>query len=113
MKKRRIQPISLLIGSLLAVVIVCSQFFHYEAQGLSKEVKTEQQESGQTGNDAFSLPSFSLPSPVHVQLSLDFHCLLEILFEDQEEEVVSTDTPSFPQKLLITLFSVIISPNAP
>jgi hypothetical protein len=113
MKKRHVQSLSLLVGSLLAVVILCSQFFHYQVEGSPKQVKTEQQESGETEGSTFSLPSFSLPSPVHVQLSLDPHCLLEILFEDEQEKIVSTEAPHVPQKLLITLFSVIISPNAP
>jgi hypothetical protein len=60
-----------------------------------------------------SMASFSLPSPVNVQINLDPHCLFEIVFENVKAEVPHTSLPSIEEKLLITLFRVIIAPNAP
>jgi hypothetical protein len=112
---RRVQPFTLIIGSLLAMVIVCAQYFHFEASSFSKkEIKTGQQESSQPADEAMvSLPSFSLPAPVHVQLNLDAYCLFEILFEEDQQLNSSAEAPVYPEKLLITLFRFIISPNAP
>lgn len=109
------QPLTLIIGSLLALLIVCTQCFHFQADSVSKkEVNAGQQESSQPADEAtISLPSFSLPAPVHVQLNLDAYCLFEILFEEDQQLNASAEAPAFPEKLLITLFRVIISPNAP
>lgn len=105
----------MITGSLLAVVIVCLQFFHFN-QPLSKaEVKTEQQESSPSnGEEAIiSIASFSIPSPVNVTINLDAYCLFEILFEQSTERDTSAEAPLRPEKLFFTLFRVIISPNAP
>lgn len=112
---KRVQPLTLIIGSLLAVIIVCTQCFHFEAQSLSKkEISAGQEESDQPEDETtISLPSFSLPAPVHVQLNLDAYCLFEILFEEDQQLDSSAEAPAYPEKLLITLFRVIISPNAP
>lgn len=105
----------MITGSLLAVVIVCLQFFHFN-QPLSKaEVKTEQQQNTPPSNDeaVVSLASFSIPSPVNVTINLDAYCLFEILFEQSTERDSSAEAPLRPEKLFVTLFRVIISPNAP
>lgn len=94
------------------MVIVCSQV--YSAQ--SKSSCTEQSEdpsSSDSQSASISMASFSLPSPVNVQINLDPHCLFEIVFENVKEEVPHTSLPSIEEKLLITLFRVIIAPNAP
>jgi hypothetical protein len=115
MKKQKIQSLSMAIGSMLVIAIVCSQFFHASTYTISKkEVKTEQQKTDRTADDTFvSLPSFSLPAPVHVQLNLQAHCLFEIFNEDQQPDNFFPESASCPQKLFSTLFRVIISPNAP
>jgi hypothetical protein len=102
------------LGCLLVVVIACSQFFSLAntPDDSKKLVATEQTED--TDDQAYiSLPSFSLPSPIHVQINLDSHCLFEILFEDKQTSGTSTHVSCFTQKLFATLFRVIISPNAP
>jgi hypothetical protein len=101
----------MLLGCLLVVVIGCSQFLGTQSQPESKSLKTEQK-SDADHVSYISLPSFSLPSPVHVQINLDFHCLFEILFESREKRDLSVEVPSFGQ-FFVTLFRVIISPNAP
>jgi hypothetical protein len=114
--KNEIRITSLIIGSLLSVVIVCSQFFQFQIKSNhpEKQAKTEQQESKTPSEQVvLSLPSFSLPSSIQVALNLDAYCLFEILFEENETADSSTDSPLYPKKFFITLFRVIISPNAP
>jgi hypothetical protein len=114
--KKKLQWMSILIGCLLAVAIVCVQVFQFHTASVAKkEVKTEQQETNQSPDQSqVSLPSFSLPSPpVHVSVNLDAYCLFEILFKEHKESENSEVSTVLPQKLMVTLFRVIISPNAP
>jgi hypothetical protein len=111
--KRNIRLLTVFIGCLLAVVIVCSQV--YSAQS-KISVTTEQADDSSTDDSnsaSIGMASFSLPSPVNVQINLDPHCLFEIVFEHVKEEVPHTNLPSVEEKLMITLFRVIIAPNAP
>jgi hypothetical protein len=121
--KKSVQTLTLLIGCLLAMVIICSQLFHYNVSAYSKnelksskkELTSGQQESDQSSSEetVISLPSFSLPSPIHVSHNFDGYCLFEILFETSEESSVSFDAPLHPEKLFVALFRFIIAPNAP
>lgn len=115
MKNKHIQSLTLIFGTLLTVAIVCSQLSYFQGSTFQKkEVKTEEQQKEQTGDEAFiAMPSFSLPSYVTFQLTLESYCLFEIVFEDQHQENRSSEIPLHPEKFLQTLFSVIISPNAP
>jgi hypothetical protein len=116
MRKFKIQSFTVWIGSLLAMAIVCAQLFHFQIidDTSGAEASATHEESDRpTEEIQISLPSFSLPSPVNIQVSLDSYCLFEILFEEHELKMSSTETPRLPQKLLVTLFRVIISPNAP
>jgi hypothetical protein len=112
--KRNIRLLTVFIGCLLAVVIVCSQVYSAHTK---ISVTTEQSDDSSSTNEStstsISMASFSLPSPVNVQINLDPHCLFEIVFENVKEEVPHTSLPSIEEKLLITLFRVIIAPNAP
>lgn len=120
--KKSVQTLTLFIGSLLAMVIICSQLFHYNVSAYSKndlksskkELTSGQQESDQSSEETvISLPSFSLPFPIHASHNFDGYCLFEILFEASEESSTSFETPLHPEKLFITLFRFIIAPNAP
>ena len=114
MKKHKIKYLTMLIGSILAAAIVCAQLFSYHSQTTKNHEVAATQEAGQQEERAvISLPSFSLPAPIHVTLGLDSYCLFEILFEDQRPEASESESAIRPQKLLMTLFRVIISPNAP
>ncbi|HEY0744012.1 MAG TPA: hypothetical protein VGD40_21245 [Chryseosolibacter sp.] len=114
--KRNLRYITIFFGCLLAVVIVCSQVYSAQAKLV---VLTEQatddttSSEGESGNATISMATFSLPAPVSVQINLDPHCLFEIVFEDVKEEISHTNLPSIEEKLMVTLFRVIISPNAP
>ncbi len=109
------QSFTLLFGVLLAVAVVCTQLFQVQGMSTSKkEVKTELGNTATEDESAYiSLPSFSIPAPVHVQVALDSYCLFEILFSENNSERNSIEQPVIFTKLFHTLFRVIISPNAP
>jgi hypothetical protein len=115
MRRQKIQSLSVFTGSLLALAIVCSQLFNFNINSSpsKKEVKTEQESGHQSEQALISLPSFSLPTPVHVQTSFYSYCLFEIVFEKKCDIAALPEAPSCPTTFLTTLFRVIISPNAP
>jgi len=115
MRKNRLHTPSIVIGSLLALAIAFSQFLTPELLSSGDSAKTEQtQDKSTEENGTFiSLPSFSLPVPVHLQSNLDAYCLFEILFEDQSDDAPIEDEVSFFDRFFETMFQVIISPNAP
>lgn len=113
--KRNLRYITIIFGCLLAAVIVCSQVY---SAGSKIVVSTEQSSDDSSTTDesqkaSFSMATFSLPAPVSVQINLDPHCLFEIVFENVKEEAPHMSLPSVDEKLMVTLFRVIISPNAP
>lgn len=111
--KRNIRVLTVFVGCLLAVVIVCSQVYSAQSR-ISVTTEQSDDSSAEDSNSvSISMASFSLPSPVNVQINLDPHCLFEIVFEHVKEEVPHTSLPSVEEKLMITLFRVIIAPNAP
>lgn len=102
------------VGILAAGAIIFSQLFYYQSvEHAKKEVKTEQQDSSSTEEAFFSVPSTSMPSSTHVELNHEPILLLEILFEDDKVEVDHELTTHHLNAFLLTLFSAIISPNAP
>jgi hypothetical protein len=113
--KKQLQRLSVILGLLLAVAIVFVQVAQFHASASSKkEASTEQRDTKKSGEDLqISLPSFSLPSPVSVSVNLDACFLFEITFQEKEEVQTSIVYRLIPEKFLSTLFSVIISPNAP
>jgi hypothetical protein len=114
MRNKRTRYLTMTFGCLLVIVIVCAQFFSQaHAQQQVKKSVTAEQTDDTSGEVCISLPSFSLPTPIHVQINLDSHCLFEILFEDIRDSGSSTPVSESAQKLFVTLFQVIISPNAP
>jgi len=115
-RKLKIRSFTIAIGILLALVMTLTQLFQAQVSGFGKkETRTEQQSSNHQGDEAYiSLSSFSLPSAaVHLQVNLDPYCLFEILFEKEHQQPEASRVPLHPEKLLQTLFRVIISPNAP
>lgn len=98
------------IGLMLAVCIVCAHVFASYTAPKKEQVKTEQQSD--TSSEYFSTPTLSPPSVFHVHLTIDSFCLFDISF-DAIDDVSETVEPIEPPKLLLTLFRVIIAPNAP
>jgi hypothetical protein len=115
MKKAQKRMVMLAVGILAAVAIIFSQLFYYQSlEHNKKEVKTEQQQN-QTSEDEtfFSVPSTNLPSSTQVELHHKSFLLLEIFFEDDEVETDHEPVTLHFSTFLQTLFSAIISPNAP
>jgi hypothetical protein len=101
--------------TLTALAIVFSQFFYFQPFNGSKcKVETEQQHDHQDeGQVYFSLPSSSLPSSTHVELSQTMFFLFEIIFEIRESEERNFSVLLPLNRFFKTLFDGVISPNAP
>jgi H+/gluconate symporter-like permease len=116
MRNKRLHTLTIIMGVITALVMVCSQLFFFEVvKYAKKDVKTEKHEQQNDDDDSYiSLPSFSQPtSSTHVSLNHKPFCLFEILFENGKAEVDTHTVPLSLGKFLQTLFRVIISPNAP
>jgi hypothetical protein len=115
MKKQKKQSLTIILGIILSLAIVCSNLFQFEHHTIAKKkVTTEQGQQKSASDETVSvLPSFSLPTSAQVQLTLQSYCLFEISFEKSNNETRTSEIPLHPEKLLQTLFSVIIAPNAP
>ena len=111
MRKERLHALTLVVGSLLALAIAFSHIFPEAACGSTK-ADTEQTEGAQK-ETYISLPTFSLPAPFHVQADPDAYCLFEILFEEEDDLPDVEQDMFFVDRFFETIFSVIISPNAP
>ena len=107
--------VTMIVGSILAMAITFSEFLTPQCLASTEKAKTEQTDN-KTGSDTgsyISLPSFSLPAPVNVQVNLNPYCLFEIFFEkDADEQPVEEDS-FYADRFFETMFRVIISPNAP
>jgi hypothetical protein len=112
MRKNSFHTVSIVIGSLLALSIAFSQFLTPAFISYPEKAKTEQK-STEESSAFISLPSFSLPAPVHVESNLNPYCLFEILFEENIDEHHVEREVSYSDRFFRTMFQVIISPNAP
>ena len=115
MEKERSQTASIVLGSLLALAIVFSQYLTPEYLSCPEKAKTEQtkDESENKRTPVISLPTFSIPAPVSVQVNLIPYCLFEFFFEEDIDENYVQDDESYTGRFFETMFRVIISPNAP
>src|SRR5687768_9142509 len=111
MKKERLHTITICMGVLTALVVVCSQLFFFQtARYVKKEIKTEKHEKQQDSDDLnVTLPSFSQPSSAHVEANQESCCLFQILFEKSKGEDHSDQLSFSFSKLFKTLFRVIIA----
>lgn len=104
----------MLLGLLIACAVVCSNVFQFENHGQVKiETKADKKKEEQKQRAEISAPTLSLPSTFIVHLNLETYCLFEISAEDRSDRSFVCDFSFHPQRYLLTLFRVIISPNAP
>jgi len=109
--------LTLLAGIATAAVIIFSQLFYFQAANYCQEkAETEQHDHDQKkdGTESYiSIPSSSISSSSHIEITQDLSFVLEILFEreSKEEEVTKISLPV--NRFFQTLFRFIISPNAP
>jgi hypothetical protein len=116
--KREVRSISLITGIITALAIVVSQFFYFEKpDSLEKKASTGQQQDQSSDNhtDAYiTLPSSTLPSSTtHPEFQQQSFCLFEIIFPEKEVEQHDFSVSIPLGKFFETLFTTIISPNAP
>lgn len=113
MRREKQRTATVILGSILAFAIAFSQYFTLQPDSVSEKVKTEQSGCADEGSTFISLPTFSIPAPLSVQASLDAYCLFEILFEEDIDENFVEDVDFQVDRFFVTMFRVIISPNAP
>lgn len=115
MRKKRLHAYTLIAGSFFALAISFSQFFVPALYSPNQKVKAEQTENDSRNETEtyLSLPSFSLPAPVHVEVNLNPYCLFEIFFAEGIVKNQTEDCLQYPDRFFETMFQVIISPNAP
>lgn len=103
------------LGCLLAAAMIAAQLCVFSPRVQSeKQADATEQTSDTETTQTIAIASFSIPSPIHVEIKLDSHVLFEILFENKQEQPSAvSETVVSGHKLLVTLFRVIISPNAP
>jgi hypothetical protein len=107
----RKRTIALITGVGVALAIMVSQLFFFEMSGRSENPADTEQPEGAT---VISMPSVTLPSPSSaVETNQGFSFIQEILFDDPEQQSPAVLFSRVFDKLLQTLFRVVISPNAP
>jgi hypothetical protein len=107
--------LTIFLGLLTAGAVVTSQTFYFQASSIKKE-KTEQNDKSDDSDESssyISVPDSSIPSSFSVQLNQELSFVLEILFKtDHDSDLIHSPAISTGQ-LFHTLFSALISPNAP
>lgn len=113
--------LTLAAGIATACLIVFSQLFYFQAATYcQKEAETQHQkdlpvqEKGKdAGHEAYiSIPSNTIASVSHIQISDGLSFVLETLLEPKEEQA-ATEAPPLTNRLFQTLFRFIIASNAP
>ncbi len=114
MKKEKLHTASVIMGTILALTIAFSQYLIPDRVSAPEKAKTEQTDNtGDEKGSFISLPTFSRPAPISVQVNLDAYCLFEIFFEEDVDENYVEEDVSYTDRFFQTMFRVIISPNAP
>ena len=114
MKRAETKIVTMVMGVLVALAIVCSQLFYFQPTSLpKKETKTEQHQENPDDQVSYSVPSTSLPSSVHVVLNPNVFLLFEILFEENVSKIPEFTIAIPLGQFFRTVFGLTISPNAP
>jgi hypothetical protein len=114
MKKKATRTITMALGIVVALGVICSQLFYLpQTTPSKKEHQTEQHQSDSDDQVHFSAPSTSLPSSAHVELNPNVFFLFEILFEENTFQIPQFKISIPLGQFFRTVFGVTISPNAP
>lgn len=121
MKRRQSRLILIITGLLTAAVILLSQLFFVQNNGLTKkEVKTEQTEDLENPNQETpedlvitATPSISIPISSTIEVEKEQSFIFEILFEHEITFPNKVEINRSLGKFFQHMFRVIISPNAP
>lgn len=106
--------LTLMVGA-IAVVIVFSQLFYFQAANYCQEKVDTQQHDQKTDvpESHISIPSSTISSTSNVEIRQYFSFVLETLFEKESDEESSNNISLPVNKFFHTLFRFIISSNAP
>jgi hypothetical protein len=115
MRNGKVHTLTIILGLLIATAIVCGHVFQLEQSSACKQDQKTEQDADRSGNDAHfvTAPTITPPSSAQVHSSFLAHFLFVIDQPECEEETFVSDFNFHPRKFLLTLFRVIISPNAP
>lgn len=120
MRKKKLAILTFLVGGMLALAIVFSQFIRYSLFPSTLHVSIEQKEYQSlkaadiyNPSPAVSISSFSLPAPFHIQSNFNPCFLFEIFFEQNFDEDYIEEPSLHPDVFFEIMFRLIISPNAP
>jgi hypothetical protein len=115
MRKQKLHVLTMIIGLLLAGAIVCTHVFQVETLDSKKLVKSEQNADSSHHDQTFlaSAPTIIPSASINLHTDLIAYCLFEIPQPEADSDNESAEAGFKPQKFLLTLFRVIISPNAP
>lgn len=102
-------------GALTAAVVIFTQFFLYEGPAtVRQEIKTEKTTEKSSGDQVLiAVPSDTVLSSFHSGIHHEPVFLFEILFDRQDDIDWTPEIPVSLGKYFLTLFHIIISPNAP
>lgn len=102
-------------GIATAMVIIFSQLFYFQAATYCQEkVDTEQHDQKAGATESYiSIPSSTISSTSHIEINQDLNFVIEILFEREHDEENITTVSLSVNRFFQTLFTFIISPNAP
>ena len=109
----------MVFGALTAVMVIITQLFLYEVAATGHEgIKTEKKnaKSGEQSSEdqvLISLPSDSVLSSFHSGIHHEAVLLFEIVYGKEETVSWAPEVPVSLGKYFLTLFHIIISPNAP
>jgi hypothetical protein len=115
MRNQKVHVLTIILGLVIAAAIMCAHVLQLDRTATSKQqVKTEKtQEESEKNYSYVSAPTITPPSSAQVHSNFLAHCLFEIAKPECEEQTFISDFNFHPKKFLLTLFRVIIAPNAP
>ena len=105
----------MVFGALTAAVVVFTQLFLYEGpSSTQEEIQTERTADKSAGDQILLAgPSDTVLSSFHAGIHHEPVFLFEILFDRQDDTHWTPEIPVSLGKYFLTLFHIIISPNAP
>jgi hypothetical protein len=114
MRKSKIHFLTMVAGLLLAAAVVCSNVFAPASRHSHKpETKTETSGDQKESISLNVAPTSTPPGSLNVELKTEAHCLFDICSNVFRPDQLLPEFEIHSQRLLLTLFRVIIAPNAP
>ena len=112
MKKKDIHFMTIIAGLMVMVSIVCSNVLMLTGETKQTKIQTEQTTS-ETDGEFISTPATIVPTTFTIAFNAEIHYLFEVCSGFFKPEASEPEAETQPLRYLLTLFRVIISPNAP